>query len=46
MCIGQKKGEDKSNEITAIPALIDDLDITEAVVSIDAIGCQREIALK
>jgi len=44
ICIGQKKVEDKSNEITAIPLLIDELDITDAVVSIDAVGCQREIA--
>jgi len=44
ICIGQKKVEDKSNEITALPLLIDELDITDAVVSIDAIGCQREIA--
>jgi len=43
ICIGQKKVEDKSNEITAIPLLIEELDITDAVVSIDAIGCQREI---
>ena len=34
----------KSNEITAIPLVIEELDITDAVVSIDAIGCQREIA--
>jgi predicted transposase YbfD/YdcC len=44
ICIGQKRIEDKSNEITALPALIEELDINEAVVSIDAIGCQREIA--
>jgi predicted transposase YbfD/YdcC len=44
LCVGQKKVEDKSNEITAIPSLIEELDITDAVVSIDAIGCQREIA--
>jgi predicted transposase YbfD/YdcC len=44
VCIGQKKVDDKSNEITAIPTLIDELDITDAVVSIDAIGCQRDIA--
>ena len=44
ICIGQQKVEDKSNEMTAIPLLIEDLDITDAVVSIDAIGCQREIA--
>ena len=44
LCIGQEKVEDKSNEITAIPSLIEELDITDAVVSIDAIGCQRDIA--
>jgi predicted transposase YbfD/YdcC len=44
LCIGQKKVQDKSNEITAIPSLIDEIDITDAVVSIDAAGCQREIA--
>ena len=44
LCIGQKKVEDKSNEITAIPSLIEEIDITGAVVSIDAVGCQREIA--
>lgn len=44
LCIGQKKVEDKSNEITAIPALLEEIDIENAVVSIDAIGCQREIA--
>jgi len=43
LCIGQKKVQDKSNEITAIPSLIDEIDITDAVVSIDAVGCQREI---
>jgi len=43
LCIGQQKVEDKSNEITAIPALLDEIDIEEAVVSIDAIGCQRSI---
>lgn len=46
MCIGQKKVKDKSNEITAIPELIDDLDLKGSTVSIDAIGCQTEIAEK
>jgi predicted transposase YbfD/YdcC len=46
LCIGQKKVEGKSNEITAIPQLIEELDITDAIVSIDAIGCQRDIARK
>jgi hypothetical protein len=42
--IGQKKVEDKSNEITALPKLIEELDLTDAVVNIDAAGCQRTIA--
>jgi len=43
-CIGQEKVEEKSNEITAIPKVLDSLDIEEAVVSIDAIGTQTKIA--
>ena len=46
LCIGQEKVEDKSNEITAIPDLIDLLDLESSTVSIDAIGCQTEIAEK
>lgn len=46
ICIGQKKVEGKSNEITAIPELIDNLDLEGSTVSIDAIGCQTEIAQK
>jgi predicted transposase YbfD/YdcC len=37
---------DKSNEITAIPKLLQILDLEGALVSIDAIGCQKEIAAK
>ncbi|OAV68419.1 Transposase [Bacteroidales bacterium Barb6] len=44
LCMGQKKVEDKSNGITAIPCLIEEPDIEDAVVSIDAIGCQRDMA--
>jgi len=44
LCIGQKKVQDKSNEITAIPELIASLDLQGSTVSIDAIGCQTEIA--
>ena len=44
LCIGQYKVEDKSNEITALPVLIEQLDIKDSTVSIDAIGCQKEIA--
>lgn len=43
-CIAQQRVEDKSNEITAIPAALESIDITDAVVSIDAMGTQREIA--
>ena len=43
---GQLKVEDKSNEITAIPKLLEMLDLQEATVTIDAIGCQKEIAQK
>jgi predicted transposase YbfD/YdcC len=43
-CIGQGKVEEKSNEITAIPKLLESLDIEAAVVSIDAIGTQTKIA--
>ncbi len=43
-CMGQRQVEDKSNEITAIPELLDSIDITGAIVTIDAIGTQRKIA--
>ena len=42
----QEKVNDKSNEITAIPSLIDLLDLNNCVVTIDAMGCQKEIARK
>src|SRR5690554_8239085 len=44
--LGQKKTADKSNEITAIPMLLEVLELTDAVVSIDAMGCQKNIAEK
>ncbi len=44
LVLGQVKVDDKSNEITAIPKLLEQLDITGAVVTIDAMGCQRAIA--
>jgi predicted transposase YbfD/YdcC len=46
LCLGQYKTEDKSNEITAIPALLDMLDIKNCVITIDAMGCQKAIAEK
>jgi len=42
--LGQRKVEEKSNEMTAIPALRHLLDVTGAVVTLDAMGCQKEIA--
>ena len=44
--VGQVKVADKSNEITAIPKLLDMLTNKGAVVTIDAMGCQREIAAR
>jgi predicted transposase YbfD/YdcC len=44
LVLGQLAVADKSNEITAIPKLLDLLDIQGATVTIDAMGCQREIA--
>jgi predicted transposase YbfD/YdcC len=46
LVLGQVKVADKSNEIVAIPALLDMLEIEGAVVTIDAMGCQRDIAQK
>jgi predicted transposase YbfD/YdcC len=44
LVLGQLKVEEKSNEITAIPALLQLLELKGAVVTIDAMGCQKEIA--
>jgi predicted transposase YbfD/YdcC len=44
LILGQVKTEDKSNEITAIPELLKTLDLKDCVVTIDAMGCQKEIA--
>ena len=44
--LGQMKVNEKSNEIVAIPALLDMMSIEGAVVTIDAMGCQRDIAAK
>lgn len=42
--LGQIKTEEKSNEITAIPELIKILDLEGAIITIDAMGCQEDIA--
>ncbi len=46
LVLGQIKVAEKSNEIVAIPHLLDMLAIEGAIVTIDAMGCQREIATK
>jgi predicted transposase YbfD/YdcC len=42
--LGQEAVDTKSNEITAIPELLQSLELKGAVVTIDAMGCQKEIA--
>jgi len=44
--LGQVAVDSKSNEITAIPQLLEMLELHGAIVSIDAMGCQREISAK
>lgn len=44
LVLGQVKVDDKSNEITALPALLRLLDISGCLVTIDAMGCQKAIA--
>jgi len=46
LVLGQRKVDDKSNEITAIPKLLDALELNKTVVTIDAMGCQKAIAEK
>jgi hypothetical protein len=44
LVLGQVAVDDKSNEISAIPLLLDLLDLHGATVTIDAMGCQTAIA--
>jgi len=44
LTLGQVATEEKSNEVTAIPELIERIDVKGAIVTIDAMGCQKEIA--
>ena len=44
VALGQVKVNEKSNEITAIPALLDLLCVKDTVITIDAMGCQEKIA--
>ena len=43
MVLGQKKVDKKSNELIAIPELIEMLEIAGSVITIDAMGCQKDI---
>lgn len=44
LTLGQVKTDQKSNEITAIPRLLELLELNGCIVTIDAMGCQKEIA--
>jgi predicted transposase YbfD/YdcC len=44
LALGQLKTEDKSNEITAVPKLLRALELGGCIVTLDAMGCQKEIA--
>jgi predicted transposase YbfD/YdcC len=44
LVLGQVKVDDQANEITALPPLLNMLAFTGATVTIDAMGCQKEIA--
>lgn len=46
MSLGQVKTEEKSNEITAIPVLLELLELKGCIITIDAMGCQTDIAKK
>ena len=42
--LGQVKTDEKSNEITAVPELREELELSGCIVTLDAMGCQRAIA--
>ena len=46
LVLGQVKTDEKSNEITAIPKLLEILELQDTIVTIDAMGCQEDIASK
>jgi predicted transposase YbfD/YdcC len=43
IALGQVATEEKSNEITAIPELLKQIDLTDTIITIDAMGCQKDI---
>ena len=44
IALGQVAAEEKSNEITAIPVLLQQIELHKALITIDAMGCQKDIA--
>src|SRR3954462_6171204 len=46
LSLGQREVDGKSNEITAIPALLETLSLTNCIVTLDAMGCQKTIAAR
>src|ERR687894_340900 len=46
LVLGQREVDGKSNEITAIPELLDTLQLNGAIVTLDAMGCQKDIAAR
>ena len=44
IALGQVATDEKSNEITAIPQLLKQIELTDTLITIDAMGCQKEIA--
>src|SRR5919112_513738 len=46
LVLGQREVDGKSNEITAIPELLDTLHLDGAIVTLDAMGCQKDIATR
>lgn len=46
LVLGQEAVDAKSNEITAVPRLLEAIDVAGGIVTLDALGCQKEIAAK
>jgi predicted transposase YbfD/YdcC len=46
LVLGQVKVDDESNEITAVPQLLDMIEISDCIVTTDALNCQKKIAQK
>src|SRR3954452_17114612 len=44
IALGQVAAQEKSNEITAIPLLLQQIELSDTLITIDAMGCQKEIA--